>query len=229
MMPSKMPGDYISQRVLPFYFVADTSSSMRGAYIQSLNCAMAEIIPHLKRMSGANAGNNAPIWIRTMKFDMHAMWVDNRLIPASEYTWSDLKTGMGTFAGQAFKLLAEEFKTLENRRILPPVVVFVSDGCANDDYREGLAAFLATKVGKNAVKIAVSIGDETDTDMLSSFIDECDVPILTANDSEQVINYIMWASLSAVRSSLAGDRLTAPTTEELDHFKDDMSIELFEA
>lgn len=224
-----MPGAAAAARELCFYFIADTSSSMRGSYIQSLNFAMSQIIPQLKRMSKNNPGN-APIFIRTMKFDMRAKWVDDALIPAEEYVWKDLETGMGTFAGQAFGLIAAEFEQLEKRRMFPPVVVFVSDGCANDDYRNSLEKFLSTKAGKSAVKIAVAIGDETDTDMLTSFISDSDVPILTADTSEQIINYIIWASLSAVKSSVSGSRLLTPSSgEDLAKAVENMSVELFEA
>lgn len=108
----------------------------------------------------------------------------------------------GTDMGVAMQLIAEQLKIPPmTDRGLPPVLVLISDGQANDDFADGLRALMAEPWGKRAVRIAISIGKDADQEALRQFIGHSELSPLPANNPNALVNNIKWASTAVLKSA----------------------------
>src|SRR5947209_4904366 len=64
--PNMIPGGEMAARPLHFFWIADCSGSMAGDKIQSLNTAIREAIPEMRRVAANNP--NAQVLVRAIKF-----------------------------------------------------------------------------------------------------------------------------------------------------------------
>ncbi len=88
-------------------------------------------------------------------------------------------------------------------RALPPVLVLISDGQPTDDYASGLKALMDEPWGRKAVRIAIAIGEDADTEVLQRFIGNAEVKPLQANNPEALVKYIKWVSTAVLKSASA--------------------------
>jgi uncharacterized protein YegL len=98
-------------------------------------------------------------------------------------------------------------------RALPPVLVLISDGQPTDDFDDGLRALTAEPWGKKAVRLAIAIGEDADTNVLQRFIGHAELQPLRANNAEDLVKYIRWASTAVLQaaSAPASQTQAAPT------------------
>ena len=102
-----------------------------------------------------------------------------------------------TDLGKAFELLAAQLTIPPmSDRALPPVLVLLSDGQPTDDYKKSLAELKKLPWGKKAVKIAISIGQDADDDVLLEFTGNREL-VLQANNAAALTKMIKWASTAA--------------------------------
>ncbi|HYG09293.1 MAG TPA: hypothetical protein VD835_04910, partial [Pyrinomonadaceae bacterium] len=94
-------------------------------------------------------------------------------------------------------------------RALPPVLVLISDGQPTDDYASGLKALMAQPWGRKAVRIAIAIGEDADTEVLQKFIGNPELKPLQANNPEALVKYIKWVSTAVLKSASAPVSQTA--------------------
>jgi uncharacterized protein YegL len=88
-----------------------------------------------------------------------------------------------------------------SERALPPVLVLISDGQPTDDFDQGLKELLDQPWGKKAVRIAISIGQDADADVLQKFIAHPEMKPLAANSPEALVKHIKWASTAVLKSA----------------------------
>lgn len=113
---------------------------------------------------------NAQLLVRTLKFATGASWVTTAPVPIEDFAWDDLDAGGVTDLGKAFEMLAAQLTIPPmTDRALPPVLVLLSDGQPTDDYKKHLDKLLHLPWGKKAVRIAISIGQDADDDVLEQF------------------------------------------------------------
>ncbi len=211
----KRPGGELASRPLHFIWIADSSGSMeQDGKIQSLNTAIREAIPHMKKVAEDNP--NAQVLVRAVKFSNGAQWHISQPTPVADFAWTDLTAEGETDMGKALQLVAEQLKMPPmSDRALPPVLVLISDGQPTDDFDAGLKALMNEPWGKKAVRIAVSIGRDADNDVLQKFIGHSEIKPLNANSPEALVKHIKWAStavLKAASSPAAG--ADAPKSNE---------------
>ena len=84
-------------------------------------------------------------------------------------------------------------------RALPPAIVLISDGMPTDDYQRRSGRCLDEPWGARAVRIAVGIGRDADLDVLSG--SWAAATRSTANNPEQLVRSIRWASTAATRAA----------------------------
>lgn len=196
----KRPGGKLTARPLHFIWVVDCSGSMRGEKIQSLNYAIRQVIPEMRAAASENP--NAELLIRAVKFSQGASWHIATPTSVHDFEWIDLVEGGETQMGKAFELISEQLKMPPMpERALPPVIVLLSDGQPTDEYKQSLENLLNMPWGKRAVKIAIAIGHDANTDVLSDFVNNPELPVLEANNPEALIKYIKWASTVAKQVS----------------------------
>ncbi len=90
-------------------------------------------------------------------------------------------------------------------RALPPVIVLLSDGQPTDNYKASLEKLLKLPWGKKAVRIAISIGQDADDDVLQEFTGNREL-VLQANNPQSLVKMIKWASTAASLVSAPASR-----------------------
>jgi len=199
-----LPGGALGKRPLHFIFLLDASGSMsNGGKIQSLNTAIREAIPAIQEVADRNPG--VEVLVRAIKFSTQPEWHVGQAVPVHDFYWNDIAAGGETAMGQALEMVSHVLSPDQiGRRALPPVLVLVSDGLPTDDFRAGLKALMAQVWGKQAVRLAVAIGQDADLGTLKQFIGKDEVPPVRANDPEALVQWIRVVSVSAVETSSTG-------------------------
>jgi len=200
----KRPGGELASRPLHFFWVVDCSGSMTGEKIGTVNHAIQSTIPDMA--SEARNNPNAQLLIRTLKFSTGASWVTAAPVPVEDFAWDDLSAEGVTDLGKAFELLAAQLTIPPmSDRALPPVIVLLSDGQPTDDYKKALETLKRLPWGKKAVKIAISIGQDADRDVLIEYTGNNEL-VLSANNPNALVKMIKWASTAASMVSAPASR-----------------------
>ncbi len=197
-MPSR-PGGKLASRPLQFFWVADCSGSMAGEKIDSLNTAVRDALPEMRRVARENP--NAQLYVNVLAFSTGTRWIATQT-PVEQFQWQDLRVGGTTDMGAALREVASRLSVPPmDERGLTPVVVLVSDGQPTDDFKAGLAAFMSKPWGQKAIRLAIAIGRDCDKDVLQQFIAHSELAPLQANNSDDLVRYIRWASTVAVQNA----------------------------
>jgi uncharacterized protein YegL len=210
-MPTNIPtpAGEVAKRPLHFFWMTDYSGSMKGKKIATLNQAIREALPEVKK--ALNTHPQVDVKMRAIKFADDASWhVGPEPVSLEQFAWPELSFDGITATAQAINLLAGEL-TLENmpRRGLPPVCVLVSDGFCTDpekEYLDAIAKLNSQPWGKKAVRLAIAIGDESDydEDQLLKFVSHPEIGVMKAHNPAELLNYIKWASVTATVGASLG-------------------------
>lgn len=209
----KRPGGELATRPLHFFWVVDCSGSMYGEKIGAVNHAIQSTIPDM--VDAANDNPNAQLLVRTLKFSTGASWVTTNPVNIEDFTWEDLDADGVTDLGKAFDMLAAQLTIPPmSDRALPPVIVLLSDGQPTDDYKKSLDSLLSLPWGKKAVRIAISIGQDADDDVLTAFTGNREL-VLQANNPQALVKMIKWASTAASLVSAPASRVQDDSSDAL--------------
>lgn len=190
----------MASRPLHFIWILDTSGSMSGDKIQSLNFAIREAIKPMQDSAGENP--EAQVLVRAVTFSSGARWHLPTPTPVADFKWTDVRASGVTDMGKALTLVAEQLRMPPmERKALPPVLMMVSDGQPTDDFGSGLKKLNAEQWAQKAVRLAIAIGRDADVNVLSKFIGHSELQPLQANNSPALVNYIKWASTVAVKAA----------------------------
>jgi len=213
------PAGKVAKRPLHFFWLTDYSGSMKGKKIATLNQAIREALPEVKKALSSHP--QVDVKMRAIKFADEANWhIGPEAVPLEQFTWPELTFDGITATAQAIQLLSEEL-TLEKmpRRGLPPVCLLVSDGFCTDSEKEYIDAI--TKLnslpwGKKAVRLAIAIGDDADYDeeQLLKFVSHPEMGVMKAHNPAELINYIKWASVTATVGASLGKSKAGSTLGE---------------
>lgn len=203
-----MPGGGISRRPLHFFILADCSGSMKAdGRMQALNYAIASMLPQLAAWEREQ--EQAQVLIRAIAFADEATWHIGEPVPVAGLRWRPLRhveKGL-THMGAAFRLVASALQPgrLESRS-LRPAILLITDGRPTEpaEFDDGLRVLFATPAGRGAIRLAVAIGRAADSEYLSRFIDDPAVPVLVADDTEQITLRLKAASIAMSRLSEVG-------------------------
>ena len=195
----KRPGGGLAGRPLHFIWIADCSGSMQAdGKIQALNNAIREAIPHLRDLADRNP--HAQILVRALAFSSGTRWHVPDPVPVEKLIWQDLHAYGYTDLGAALTEVASVLRQPPMEpRSLPPALVLVSDGEPTDDFEAGIQALMAEPWGAKAVRLAIGIGRDADTDVLQRFIGRPEIRPVTAAHPEQLVQLVRWASTVASR------------------------------
>ncbi len=219
----------IAARPLDFIWILDTSGSMHGEKIASLNYAIKEAIPSMKEAASSNI--NADIMVRVLTFSTDPYWHIKERTPISKFEWLDISAKGLSNLGKALTELAsvlDDDKMPD--RILPPVLVLVTDGNPTDDYREGLDRLTAKSWGKKALRLSISVSDDVDINVLEDFIGNKQIKPIKVENANQLAKYLKVIS-TQVLSSVSENRSDAKSLFKFDFDlpEDDMpAVEAFD-
>lgn len=204
-----MPQMAAVRRQLHLILVVDCSGSMTGDKMASLNYAIRNAIPAIRDVADDNP--EVDVRLRVLRFSTEATWHEFGPVDPATFVWRDLAAGGETAMGAA---LAEVAKILTPEampgRHLPPVIVLVSDGQPSDEFEQGLAALRAAPFGARSLRVAVAIGMDADRDVLQDFIGDPAFRPLQANNAQDLVQRIAWATTAAIRSVSAATTDPSP-------------------
>ena len=197
----------VARRTMVLFFVVDTSGSMEGAKIGTLNQAIEDIIPEITDISENNA--DAEIKVAVLEFSNGAKWITPTPIPAQDFTWAYLNSGGMTDFGEACKELNEKLSRnsfmSDITGSFAPAIFLLSDGAPTDNYQPNLEALRQNNWFKKAIKVAVAIGSDANKDVLAEFTGNAE-GVLTVHSPEALKKMIRFVS---VTSSQIGSRSAA--------------------
>ena len=152
----------VSRRTMTIFFIVDASGSMDGAKMGTLNSAIEEVIPEIRKISGENA--DAAIKIAVLEFSSGTRWITPAPMDAEDFTWSFLTADGLTDFGEACKQLNEKLSRKafmgDVAGSFAPAIFLLSDGEPTDEYASSLAKLKENNWFKKAIKVAVAIGED---------------------------------------------------------------------
>ncbi len=204
----RMPGGGISRRPLHVIILADCSGGMKGEKIQALNYAIADMMPHLAAWERDQ--EQAQVFIRAVAFATEPRWHIPDPVPVTDIRWKPLQPvpkGL-TNMGPAFEMVAAALAPGRiERRALRPALLLITDGLATDPpggFEAGLAALMSQPAGREALRLAIAIGRDAQSEALNRFIGDPKVPVLVADSTQDITDRLVAASLAVSRMSEAG-------------------------
>jgi uncharacterized protein YegL len=189
--------DAVGSHEMHFLWLLDCSGSMKGPKIESLNFALGECIGPMREL--ARDHGDIDLFVRALTFADKAMWHVGEPTHIRDFRWHALHADGETRMGAALHEAAYALSLLDGRSTLPSVLVLVSDGMPTDDFASGLKALMAVRAVRAAVRIAIAIGDDADTDSLNRFIDDPQRKPLYARTAPDII----WRINEVIQSALA--------------------------
>jgi uncharacterized protein YegL len=169
----------------------------------------------------------AAVLLRVLAFATEPVWHLAEPTPVAEVRWRPLRpVERGrTNLGPALRMVAGAFTPeLVERRALRPAIVLITDGLPTDVPEQldaGLAALQASPAGRFAMRLAVAIGADANSEALKRFIGDPTVPVLVADNTDQIADRLVAASIAVSRLAEPGadrggivNQLLRPTASE---------------
>lgn len=197
-------------RALPVFILLDVSGSMRGEKIETVNVALKEMINSFKKIE--NPKGVIELCLLTFGDDkVEIIKPLSKIEDADVYT---LTANGNTPMGMAFKKVAEmiEDQTIVSSRAYTPTVVLISDGNPTDYDASGktldeifewdaLKSIHSGSRSFKAIKLAMGIGGDVDMNILKAFINNDEIPVISAKDNNTISKFFEWVTMSvSVRS-----------------------------
>lgn len=132
------------------YFVIDTSGSMDGAKIGSVNDTMENVISELNLHS-----NQLDIVVNVLSFARKSKWMFEHPIKIEDFVWDRLYASGMTSLGDACKQLANH---IEDNAVDDEIkILLISDGLPTDDFDEGIEKLNNSLSSKNVKRYAIAL------------------------------------------------------------------------
>ena len=189
----------LPRRITHLIFMVDTSGSMDGPKIASLNAAVREALQDVGEIS-SNCGDSQ-IKIAVLEFSNDAKWMYSLPVEAESFQWQDLSADGMTSFGKALSLLNEKLSKSKGFMAEPtgcraPAIILLSDGCPTDEYSHNLDKLKGNPWFKVGVKVAIAIGDDADKDVLREFTGNIET-VITVHNVEQLKKMIRTVSVTS--------------------------------
>ncbi|MDR1055209.1 MAG: VWA domain-containing protein [Prevotellaceae bacterium] len=188
-------------RRLPIYFLIDVSESMVGDPIEQVQAGMAAIIKELKTDPYALE----TVYLSIIAFAGKAQKI-TPLMEIINFYPPKLPIGGGTSLGNALNFLMNDLDasiqktTYEEKGNWNPIIFLFTDGNPTDDVNSAFDRW-NQKYRKAANLIAISLGNNTDTNILGRITD--DILLLKNTDEESFSRFFKWITASIKTSSVA--------------------------
>ena len=211
------------RKVMTLFYLVDTSGSMSGSRIGTVNAAMEECIPLLKEVAQAN--DDAEIKVAILQFSSGCSWVTPVSGPVGleDIIWNDLQAGGMTEFGGALRELDKKLSRNEYLKsqtgAYAPVILLLSDGGPTDNWEPDLNKIKQNNWFKHAIKIAIDIESGSDRSVLAQFTGNPEA-ILDAKDTATLKKMIHKVSVRASEfqshSKQSTDVITSPEEDSAD-------------
>ncbi len=213
----------VARRTMTLFFVVDTSGSMAGSKMGTVNSAIEEVIPEIRKISGENA--DALIKIAVLQFANGADWVTPAPIDATDFTWNFLSANGLTSFGDACRKLNEKLSRSafmsDVAGSFAPAIFLLSDGEPTDDYSRDLDKLKENNWFRKAIKVAVAIGDDANGDVLAEFVGNRE-GVLTVHTPEALAKMIRFVSVTASQIGSTSGTVGTGKVDEVQSKQGDM-------
>lgn len=200
----------VPRRTMTLFFLIDTSGSMSGNKIGAVNDAIANVLPMLEDISSSNP--DAEIKVAALEFSNGTKWLYNEPKSVEDFKWIDVQAGGLTSLGEACLELNSKLSRSGYMKSASgsyaPAIILLSDGGPTDNFDGGLLSLQSNNWFKNAIRIAIAIGDDADLDVLARFTGNSEAVIKVQNIDalKQIIRIVaVTSSQIGSKSSSAGD------------------------
>lgn len=197
-------------RALPVFILLDVSGSMRGEKIETVNVALKEMLNSFKKIENPKG----IIELCLLTFGSDKVEIIKPLSKIEDTDVYTLTANGNTPMGMAFEKVAEmiEDQSIVSSRAYTPTVVLISDGNPTDYDASGktfdeifewdaLKAIHSGTRASKAVKLAMGIGCDVDMNILKAFINNDEIPVISAKDNNTISKFFEWVTMSvSVRS-----------------------------
>lgn len=204
----------VPRRTMVLFFVVDTSGSMTGSKMGTVNDAIEGIEGVLKEISETNA--DAQIKVATLAFSTGAHWIDSAPVAAENFRWNYLDPNGVTDLGEACIQLNEKLSRNafmnDATGSFAPAIFLMSDGEPTDNYKYGLEKLKQNNWFKKAIKVAVAIGDDANETVLADFTGNREA-VIKVHTPEALKKWIQFVS---VRASEIGSKSSNAGTASSD-------------
>ena len=201
-MEKMLGGDFepIARRQLPLFFLIDTSGSMDGSKIGTVNNTMRELFEELQGAGEADA----EIKVAILTFSSGCQWLTPTGPQSPEkIVWSDLKANGLTDLGDACIELSKKMSRKEFMQSVSstfaPIVILLSDGDPTDNYKKGIEALQGNKWFTNALVLALPIGTDVNTDVLAEFTGNKEAVLKAVTNAAQLKKMMKTVSITAAQ------------------------------
>lgn len=236
-MPSLESFTDSPRKELHVFYVLDTSGSMEGAKISALNHAMEETTEAMKTLAKNNG--DAKLKIAVMEFNSGCRWMTSNgpedLEEDFEYEYLDAggMTDIGAALIELNSKLSQHAFLDSMTGALMPVIIFMTDGYATDDYTKALEDIRKNRWFARGIKIGVAIGDDPDVKMLSSVVGNSEAVIKTTDLDlfKRLMKFVSVTTSMAQSQSvttktvITGEDIIKQAKDELD-ISDDCTVHL---
>lgn len=202
------------ERALPIFILADVSVSMRGMKIQAVNKAIQDMVATLRnvddirgvfKLSVITFGGNDEVIVQQLPTDIKDLEI------------TELSASGRTPMGAAISKLKEliEDKEIVKSKDFQPTIVLLSDGCPTDydgkeyDSLENYLNWEPIKLFHEAprcakcMRVAMSVDEATDLNMLRAFLNNETEPMqaTNANDIAKMFKWVTMSTISRMSST----------------------------
>lgn len=217
----------VARRTMVLFFLVDTSGSMEGAKIGTLNQAIEDVIPEIRDISHNNA--DAEIKIAVLDFSSGTEWITPYPIPAEDYEWTFLNANGLTDFGAACRELNEKLSRnafmSDVTGSFAPAVFLLSDGAPTDDYNAELDKLWQNNWFKKAIRVAVAIGEDANKTVLSKFTGNIE-SVLSVHNPEALRKMIRFVSVTASQIGSKSSSVGKAEIDEVQSKQDDFIEQL---
>lgn len=207
---SLFDNESIPRRQMTLFFLIDTSGSMAGSKIGSVNDAIENVLPMIGDISDENP--DAEIRVAALEFSTSTRWLYDEPKEGKEFIWQPVEADGLTCLGEACEELEKKLHQKGGFMTSPsgcyaPAVILLSDGGPTDNFESGVTKLWANSWFKNAIRVAIAIGDDADMNVLSRFTGSVEAVIKVHNVDalKKMIRFI------AVTSSQIGSKSSSAT------------------
>jgi len=206
----------IPRKTLTLFFLVDTSGSMKGDKIGTVNVAVRDVLPEIKEIAETQA--DAEIKIAVLRFSDGVEWLTpHGPEDVEHYYWEFLHADGLTAFGEACgalnaKLSKKEFMKGASSSFAPVFMLF-TDGQPSDEWQGPLAELKQNPWFKLGIKAALAIGEDADKNVLEQFTGNSETVIEVRNKAK-LRSMIRFLAVTSSKIASRGADAGASAAEE---------------
>ena len=203
-MSGILDSEPIARKTLVIFYLIDTSGSMYGTKIGTVNTVMEETISEIRDIGGSDS----EVKVAVLTFGTDAEWVYESPVSVEELTWKRIEADGWTNLGDALRELDSKLSRsgyMKDAHLsFAPIIFLISDGYPQPGFEEPLERIQNNKWFKHALKVAFAVGSDADKELLAEFTGDKEtvVQVMNGEALARLIKFI------TIKSSMIGSKST---------------------